>query len=202
MENAATLAERIRNGDVALLPTDTVYGLAAHPERPEAIERIFYLKQRPPSRNLPVMIADREAILGLGIALNRNIEALLSSRFVPGPMTIAAGFAESTRPSWLDHRVEVAFRIPDDDFIRSILRLTGPLLVTSANAHGAPTPETVEDIVGGLTEAPDIIIDHGRLSSIPSTLVNCRLDPPVVERVGVVSEAEVLKVLSSCPPEN
>lgn len=202
VNDASTLAERIRSGAVALLPTDTVYGLAAHPGRPEAIERIFFLKQRPPSRNLPVMVADREAIADLGIAFNRSVDALLASPFVPGPMTIAAGFGNAQRPAWLAGRVEVAFRIPDDDFIREILRSTGPLLVTSANAHGAPTPEIVADIVAGLAEPPDIVVDRGRLSSVPSTLVNCRLDPPVVERVGVVSEAEVLKVLSSWPTKN
>lgn len=202
MDSATTIAERIRNGAVALLPTDTVYGLAAHPERPEAIERIFFLKRRPPARNLPVMLADREQIPALGVVLNPNIEALLSSPFVPGPMTIAAGFGDAPRPAWLAGRVEVAFRIPDDDFIREILRSTGPLLVTSANAHGVPTPEIVADIVAALAEPPDIVVDRGRLSSVPSTLVNCRLDPPVVERVGVVSEADVLKVLSSWPTKN
>ena len=83
-------------------------------------------------------------------------------------------------------REEVAIRIPDDDRVLAVLRRTGPLLVTSANLHGAATPESLADALAQLDGAPDLAIDGGSLNTVPSTLVNCRRDPPVVEREGAI----------------
>jgi L-threonylcarbamoyladenylate synthase len=92
-------------------------------------------------------------------------------------------------------REEVAVRIPNDPRLLSVLERTGPLLVTSANAHGVPTPETVQDALGQLDGVPDLIIDAGRLPTVPSTLVNCRLQPAVIEREGAIPREEVARWL-------
>ena len=70
-----------------------------------------------------------------------------------------------------------------------------PLLVTSANAHSAGTPDNVSEILAQLDGAPDLSIDGGTLKTTASTLVNCRVNPPVFERLGVVPESEVLRYL-------
>ena len=70
-----------------------------------------------------------------------------------------------------------------------------PLLVTSANLHGASTPESLADALAQLDGAPDIAIDGGTLNTVPSTLVNCRSDPPVVEREGAIPAADILALL-------
>ena len=77
-----------------------------------------------------------------------------------------------------------------------MLRKTGPLLVTSANAHSAETPDNMQDILAQLDGAPDLSIDGGILRTTASTLVNCRVDPPVIERLGIVAESEVLRYLN------
>jgi len=77
-----------------------------------------------------------------------------------------------------------------------VLRRTGPLLVTSANAHSADTPDNIRDILAQLDGAPDLVVDGGTLRTTASTLVNCRIDPPVIERLGVVPESEVLRYLN------
>ena len=68
--------------------------------------------------------------------------------------------------------------------------------MTSANAHSAETPDNVADILAQLDGAPDLSIDGGTLRTTASTLVNCRVDPPAIECIGVVPESEVLKYLS------
>jgi L-threonylcarbamoyladenylate synthase len=178
------------------VPTDTVYGLAAHPLATRAIARIFELKDRPAQKNLPVMVADEGDLPSLGVHVNEPARRLLRSGLVPGPVTLALGFApRAGRPPWLAGRHEVAVRIPADDLLRAVLRRTGPLLVTSANRSGQDTREEVSAILASLLGEPDVVIDGGPLSSVPSTLVNCNVDPPVVERVGAVPAARVLEIL-------
>lgn len=182
-------------GGVVLLPTDTVYGLAVHPDHDEAITRLFAMKGRPRSVNLPVMISSREDIIAVGGVVNRAVDSLLNSKYVPGALTIAVGVSEDQLPPWLRGRDEFAVRIPDDERILAIIKQTGPLLVTSANLHAQPVRESVQDILSTLASRPDLVIDDGTRDTVPSTLVNCRLVPPVVERVGAVSAEEIEALL-------
>ena len=186
-----TAAETLRKGGVVLLPTDTVYGLAVSPLFPAAVDRLYRLKRRPRSQFLPLMVASQAQLESLGLAISASAARLLASPLVPGALTIAFGFREGPRPAWLDGRDEVAVRIPDDDALLDTLRTTGPLLVTSANAHGVGSADSMEECLAQLDGAPDLAIDGGRRATVPSTLVNCRLDPPVVERVGTVPPEEI-----------
>ncbi len=88
-------------------------------------------------------------------------------------------------------------RIPDHDFLRGLLRTTGVLLVTSANPHGTPTPRAAGDVAASLGHAVDLIVDGGQLTEVPSTLVNVRAAGAVVEREGVITRAEIERVLAA-----
>jgi len=120
---------------------------------------------------------------------------VLRSPLVPGALTFVLGFGGGPVPSWLAGREEVAIRIPDDARLLAVLRRTGPLFVTSANIHGAATPESLGDALAQLDGAPDLAIDGGTLNTVPSTLLNCRRDPPVVEREGAIATADLLALL-------
>ncbi len=192
---ADDVARRLLAGCVALLPTDTVYGLAVRPEHPDAVARLFAMKGRPQTVNLPVMISSADDVARLGGVVSPAAWLLMQSKFFPGPLTLAVGVSGERRPGWLRGRAEFAVRMPDDEWLLSVLRITGPLLVTSANLHATPTRESVPDIVAGLVSQPDLIIDDGPRATIPSTLVNCSVDPPVVERVGAVSAEQIEEIL-------
>ncbi|MEN3330200.1 MAG: L-threonylcarbamoyladenylate synthase [Acidobacteriota bacterium] len=190
------IVECLENGGVVLLPTDTVYGLAVCPKFDDAIDRLFKLKRRPRNVNLPIMVASDDELEALGFEVSESARRLLRSPLIPGSLTLAMGFSSDYRPAWLAGRDEAAVRIPNDERLLAVLRRAGPLLVTSANAHSAETPDNVADILAQLDGAPDLSIDGGTLRTTASTLVNCRLDPPAIERIGVVPESEVLKYLS------
>jgi L-threonylcarbamoyladenylate synthase len=194
-EEVARAAGCLLAGGVVLLPTDTVYGLAVHPERDESITRLFAMKGRPRSVNLPVMISSRDHILALGGVVSRAADLLLASKYVPGPLTLAVGVSPPDLAPWLRGRVEFAVRMPDDDRLLAIIRQTGPLLVTSANLHAEQVQESVPAILSTLVSQPDLVIDDGKRDTVPSTLVNCRLVPPVVERVGAVPAEEIEAIL-------
>nr|VFJ57489.1 MAG: L-threonylcarbamoyladenylate synthase [Candidatus Kentron sp. DK] len=185
----------LNGGGVVLMPTDTVYGLAALPARTRAVARIYALKDRPEGMNLPIMVDSVEQLSLLGVAIGEAARRLLDSPLIPGALTLALGFRDRPIPDWLQGRDEVAVRIPDDKRLLEVLRQTGPLLVTSANRHGNPTPGALAEALTQLDGAVDLTIDGGQLSTAPSTLVNCRRNPPVIERVGTVSEAEIARYL-------
>jgi L-threonylcarbamoyladenylate synthase len=189
------IVECLDNGGVVLLPTDTVYGLAVSPHFDKSIDRLFALKRRPRNVNLPIMVASDAELEPLGFEISEPARRLLRSPLIPGSLTLAMGFSSDYRPDWLAGRDEAAIRIPNDDRLLAVLRETGPLLVTSANAHSAGTPDKVAEILAQLDGAPDLSIDGGTLKTTASTLVNCRVNPPVIERLGVVPESEVLRYL-------
>ena len=192
------ISQCLLNGGVALLPTDTVYGLAASPLHPKAVARIFSLKARPQTHNLPIMVASASDIAALGVDMNDNVQKLLASDYVPGDITMVVGFKSTPSVSWLEGREEVAIRIPNHPKMLAILEKTGPLLVTSANRHGNPTtPLTVAEVLADLTDAPDLAIDGGIVENIPSTIVNCHSTPPVIERSGRISFKEIFNILNN-----
>jgi L-threonylcarbamoyladenylate synthase len=199
-EGAGAATEVLRGGGVVVVPTDTVYGLAARPDDVGAVQAVYRIKGRPQGMHLPVLAASVAQVRALGVAFPTGADAL-ARRWWPGPLTMAFGFQASLeRPDWLAGREEVAVRIPYDAFLRSLLERTGVLVVTSANPHGTPTPRTAQDVAAGLDPSSvDLVVDGGPLKDVPSTLVNVREAEPVVEREGAISRAEVAAALTETP---
>lgn len=195
MTDPAQVVETLRSGGIVLLPTDTVYGLAVGPGDDDALARLFVLKRRPLTRDIPIMVATAEQAEELGADVTAPARQLLAA-FSPGPLTLALGLAPATAPAWLTGRDEIAIRIPDDEFLLAVLRQAGPLLVTSANLHGRETPEACADVLAQLDGSPELAVDDGPRATVPSTLVNCNLPEPRVERVGVIPAEMIAKVLA------
>jgi L-threonylcarbamoyladenylate synthase len=188
---ARCAVEVLSSGGVAVLPTDTVYGLAARPTDADAVRAVFRAKDRPERMHLPVLAASVDQVRALGVVFTPGADALARAWW-PGPLTLAFGFApDRARPEWLAGRTEVAVRIPDHAFLLDLLRETGVLLVTSANPHGAPTPLTAQDVSDRLGAEIGVVVDGGTLTDVPSTLVNVRTADAVMEREGAISRDEV-----------
>ena len=108
------------------------------------------------------------------------------------------GFREQQdRPRWLEGRIEVAVRFPDHRLLQEIARAVGPFLLTSANAHGTGPRARLLDALNSLCAEVDLAIDAGTLTSTPSTIVNTRLDPPLIERVGAISAAAIADIINN-----
>jgi L-threonylcarbamoyladenylate synthase len=194
-EALGAASKALRAGEVVLVPTDTVYGLAAMPDRGEAVHRIYLAKDRPAHLPLPVLAASRRQVRQLGVEFPATA-TILSARWWPGPLTMAFGFsAGSTRPPWLIGREEVAVRIPAQDFLLALMEDTGVLLVTSANRHGEATSTSAVEAGSQVAPYADLVIDAGTLTAVPSTLVNVRGNAAVVEREGAISGEAVAAAL-------
>ena len=196
-EGERVAAAWLRGGGVAVVPTDTVYGVAARPADPDAVQAVYRMKGRPDGMHLPVLAASVAQVRALGVAFTPGAEAL-AQRWWPGPLTLAFGFAAHLdRPAWLDGRVEVAVRIPDHHFLRALLEQTGVLVVTSANPHGVPTPRTAHDAASFLGPTVGLVVDGGELHDVPSTLVNVNGPEASVEREGALPRTAIAEALQA-----
>jgi L-threonylcarbamoyladenylate synthase len=194
-EGEHVAAEWLLQGGVAIVPTDTVYGLAARPSEEAAVRAVYRLKGRPEGMHLPVLAATVDQVRSLGVAFAPAAEAL-AQQWWPGPLTLALGFdPQRERPDWLHGRTEVAVRIPAHAFLRAVLQRTGVLVVTSANLHGAPTPRTAKDVAGALGSAVELLVDGGELQDVPSTLVNVNGPTPSIEREGAIARQAITETM-------
>lgn len=197
MNDIKRIVDVLVTGGVVLVPTDTVYGLAALPTEKKAVNKIYALKGRPTSMNLPIMVAEERDLIALGLDIDTNATKLFNSTLVPGAITFILGFRTmGIRPFWLEGREEVAVRIPNNSLLLSVLKETGPLLVTSANKHGSShSPNKVSEILKELDGYPDLIIEDGEGKEIPSTIINCRYTPPLIERSGLIPIETINEIL-------
>ncbi|MGO8863896.1 MAG: L-threonylcarbamoyladenylate synthase [Acidimicrobiales bacterium] len=192
----AAAAAALQAGEVIVVPTDTVYGLAALPDDAGAARRIYLAKNRPTQLHLPVLAASVDQVRRLGVDVSQAA-ASLAARWWPGPLTMVFGFsATSARPSWLRGREEVAVRIPQNTFLLALLRITGVLLVTSANRHGLGTPASADEAASQLSPHVGLIVKAGTLDAAPSTLVNVRSEVAVVEREGSITREAIAATLA------
>ncbi len=187
----------LRRGEVVAVPTDTVYGLAADAFDPQAVQRLFDLKDRPAQRSIAVIVADADEAARL-VELSPSARRL-ADEFWPGPLTLVARRAPGT-PEHLGAGDTIGVRVPDHDPMRNMAR-PGALAVTSANMHGEPTPATAVE-VARLFGAVPLVLDGGPLPGQASTVVDVTTSPPVVLREGPISAARIAATVGHLDPED
>jgi L-threonylcarbamoyladenylate synthase len=192
--NAITSAlEVLLSGGLVAFPTDTVYGVGCLAFHQHAIESIYVAKDRPLEKAIPVLIGDDDDLAK--VADEIPILAMkLINRFWPGPLTLLVP-KKPTLPEAISATSTVGVRVPDHEVTRSLLRLTGPMAVTSANLSGQASPTTAQQVYAQLGGRIAMIIDGGETpGGIPSTLVDCTGDTIQVLREGPISKEELLKI--------
>lgn len=177
----------LRDGGSVLLPTDTVYGLAALPSVPGATERLFTLKERSPHQPVAVLVADLDQARPL-VVWPEGEAARWMTELWPGPLTVILRRSPVARALELGGDVAtIGVRCPDHRLVRSITAAAGPVATTSANRHGEPTPTAASAAATALDGPVDLIVDGGRLDSVASTVVDATVDPWRILRQGVIT---------------
>ncbi|MDQ1323882.1 MAG: L-threonylcarbamoyladenylate synthase [Chloroflexota bacterium] len=192
----AEAVELLRAGLIVAVPTDTVYGIAADLALPDAIERLFAAKRRPPEKAVAVLLADMAQAETLG---NITPHArVLGERFWPGGLTLVL----PVRPGAVLPRVlaagapTIGVRVPDHDAPRAIARSLGPLPTTSANVSGEVDARDAQEIAARLGDAIALVIDGGPIHGGPaSTVVDCTWDLPVIRREGAIPAELIVEEL-------
>lgn len=188
----------LRAGRIVALPTDTVYGIAADLALPDAIERLFAAKARPPEKAVAVLLADAAQAAVLGVM--GPAATLLAERFWPGGLTLVLPVRPDARlPRVLAAGTPtIGVRVPDHPAPRAIAAVLGPLPTTSANRSGEPDARDAAEIAARLGDALALVIDGGPIRGGPaSTVVDCSVERPVIRRVGAIPAAEIAAALDA-----
>lgn len=187
----ASLAE----GRVVVLPTDTVYGVAADPFHPDGVPNVLAAKRRTAAMPPPVLVPNQRTLDGLGTELQPYVKRLVKELW-PGPLTIVVQAQPSLSWDLGDTNGTVALRMPDHDLALRLLARTGPLAVTSANITGQPAATSVLEAATQLGPAAEVYLDAGPTpGNRPSTILDCTRPSPVILRLGALSVERLEEVL-------
>lgn len=188
-------ADAIASGQVIVLPTDTVYGVAADPFSPAAVQRLLDAKRRGRDMPPPVLVAEVEMVRSLVSGFDERAEAIARA-FWPGPLTLIAAAPDSLRMDLGERGSTIAVRVPDHEFTRELLRRTGPLAVSSANLNGREAALTIDEAVDQLGDSVAVYLDAGTMSGpVPSTIIDLSGVRPRLLRKGRLTVAEINAVV-------
>ena len=190
-------AEALRAGELVILPTETVYGLAADASNPEAVTKIFEAKGRPRFNPLIAHVSDLETAESIAVFDDRA--RALAKAFWPGPLTIVApvkntGAVSDLARAGLD---SVAIRVPAHETARKLLKLFGGAVVApSANRSGRPSPTTFEDAVEETGVSAGAVIDGGPCAEgVESTVVSVLGEQVALLRPGTTARSQLEAVV-------
>ncbi|MBI3987757.1 MAG: threonylcarbamoyl-AMP synthase [Lentisphaerae bacterium] len=178
----------LRQGCLVVMPTDTVYGLAADPRVPGAEAALYAAKGRPEGKPVALLAGDSAQVEAMGAALE-PAERELARRFWPGPLTLVLRMRTGR---------EEGVRVPGHVLALALLKAVGaPLRVTSANVSGKPPALTAADAVRALGAAVGLGLDAGPApGGVPSTVLRVRGKMATILREGAISAADIANVLS------
>ncbi len=180
------IIEKIKQGGVGVLPTDTLYGLVGLALSKEAVERIYRLKKRSLEKPLIILISDIKDIKMFGVGhrtLSENVSGVLE-RFWPGKVSIALPCPDLKIVHLHTRNGTMGFRLPKPKWLQDLLKKTGPLVAPSANLEGEEPAKTIEQAKKYFGNNIDFYVDAGKLESKPSTLIRFEDNKVIVMRQG------------------
>ena len=192
----------LRRGGLVAIPTETVYGLAADAEQPEAVARIFDVKDRPRDHPLIVHVADLAGVDGWASSLPEAARTLGGACW-PGPLTMLLPRGRRATAAVTGGRPTVGVRAPATPITHELLRrFGGGLAAPSANRFGKVSPTSAEhvlhDLADRLVPGRDAILDGGPSRvGVESTIVDLTVDPPQVLRAGAIDATEIARLLEA-----
>lgn len=184
--------ETLTQGGVVVYPTDTVYGVGCRIDDDAAVRRLFVLKGRPHTEALPVLLADVAQLDQYARDVPPAARRLVS-RFWPGALTVVVRRSERVPSLVAGGGPTVALRVPNHPVPRALVRAVGvPIVGTSANTHGMPSPVTAQLAVYDLGDRVDLVLDGGRVpGGRESTVVDVTSQSPRVVRQGAIPAKEI-----------
>jgi tRNA threonylcarbamoyl adenosine modification protein (Sua5/YciO/YrdC/YwlC family) len=190
----AEAAAAIRRGDLVVLPTDTVYGVAADAFSATAVNLLLATKGRGRDMPVPVLVSSRSMLAAVVVEVT-DAAGRLADAFWPGALTLV--LRETPHLAWDlgEARGTVAVRMPDHPLTVALIEQTGPLAVSSANRSGQPPASTAMDARLQLGAAVSVYLDGGPSGpAVPSSIVDLTGDVPRLLRAGAL-DADALRAV-------
>lgn len=184
--------EILRRGGLVAYPTDTVYGLGANPLDEVAVARVYEVKGRPRHVGLPLLIGSVSQLESVASDVP-DVAWLLAEHLLPGALTLVLRKSPSVPAIVSGGRETIAVRVPNHPVPIALVEGLGtPLVGTSANLSGRPSPVTAEEVRGQLGGRVDHVIDGGRCpGGVDSTVIDLTEKEPRIAREGAVSREEI-----------
>ncbi len=217
VEKVLSQTERIlRSGGIAVIPTDTVYGIIGDATKAEVIKKIFAIKRRSQEKVFPIFVKNVNEARKLAYVADAKAKFL--ERIWPGPLTVIfqhkerlpkiltggkvpKPFGPGSRPTEVGLGNTIGMRIPNHPFLLELLsRLDFPLVQTSANISEKSPAKNIKEIkeyFGGAEAKPDLIIDEGEIAGKSSTVIDYTGKEPMILRTGAVTREELDRMLDS-----
>lgn len=165
----------IESGGLVVLPTDTIYGVVALASMPQAVKKLYSLRQRPKDKPAIILIGDSAQLEEFNVELTANRQKALEELW-PGPVSIILPCPNSELEYLHRGTESLAFRVPGKTDLRDLLQQTGPLVAPSANPAGKKPATTIAEAQSYFGNQVDGYVDGGQLHGSPSRLVRLRAD--------------------------
>ncbi len=188
-----SLGGQIKNGAVAVIPTDTIYGIVSTALHHGPVEKVYKLRKRTSSKPMIILIESVKQIGDLGINLSEE-QARILSKLWPAPLSIVIE-ADFKKLNYLHRgKKSLAFRIPNNEFLLKLIKVTGPIVAPSANFEGEDPAQNIEEARKYFDDSVAFYIDAGKLLSKPSTVAKFEKEKLIILREGAAKiPAEFLK---------
>ena len=188
----AEAASWIARGKVVAIPTDTFYGLAVDPFRPDAVARVFEIKGRSADRALPLIAADVAQVTRLVGPLSLLAQRL-ADHYWPGPLTLLVPTPMGLARGVTGGTGRVGVRVPAHDIARAVCAACDRMVTaTSANISGAASTSDPDAVERALGDRLDFLLDPGFTpGGAPSTIVDVTGAEPLLVRAGAISWDEI-----------
>lgn len=170
------LIDVLLRGGIAVIRTDTLYGIVARAEDEQAVERVYRVKGRDTRKSCILLVSDASQVYG-------DQEAFRHDTTIPVGQPASYLIESPSAPHWLlRENQSLAYRLPGLDWLRLVISHTGPLIAPSANPEGLPPARTIEQARQYFGQWVDLYVDGGEVSADtpPSRLVKVKADGSLV----------------------
>jgi L-threonylcarbamoyladenylate synthase len=188
----------LRQGEVVAIPTDTVYGVATDGFDASAVEKLFVVKDRPSHKAIMLLLGEYEDLEKAAAYVSPNAQRLAAA-FWPGGLTLVIPAREGLPANLRADTNSIGVRLPDSDLVTELVKGLGrPLAATSANLSGGANPRTAQDVLRDLDGRLPLILDGGETpAALPSTVIDCTVEPPRLLRAGAIARDAIENVLGA-----
>ena len=183
------ICDVIQKGGIVAFPTETVYGVGIHFDDEQALERLMEAKNRDYSKAITLMVADKKDISQYAY-ISPQAQKMID-QFMPGMITLIFKKKESVRDSMTNGKTTIGIRIPDSEFVLSLLKKVGPMLVTSANLSQHSNTTSTQEVLNQLDGRIDLVVDGKTSDNIASTVVDVSQDEIKILRAGKITKEQI-----------
>lgn len=181
----------LKAGELAVLPTETVYGIFADATNEAAVQKLYAVKGRPVEKALNMNVADYDTILKFSVHQPAYLEKLVKN-FLPGPLTIILE-ASPEVPEWTHvGKTTVGFRMPSIPATQEVIKALGVLVGPSANLTGSPSPRFYEDLTSAILDKAAVALQDDSIYGLDTTILDLSGEKPKILRQGAITAQELL----------